>query len=154
MRLSDGSTMTWERGAGPIVADRDASLRFEIRTPGGAPAALEPYMGMPGHLMLTRFDGAVFVHLHPAGTISLASQEAFLLRQPGDTLRGSLGRRLTAAERPMRGPTPDVVSFPYAFPQPGPYRLWVQVKRNGRILTGVFDVDVRPISAAGARMSP
>jgi len=156
VRLSDGSTMTWERGAGPIVADRDASLRFEIRTPGGAPAALEAYMGMPGHLMLTRFDGAVFVHLHPAGTISLASQEAFLLRQPGDTLRGSLGRRLTAAERTMRPmrPTPHVVSFPYAFPQPGPYRLWVQVKRNGRILTGVFDADVRSISAAGARMSP
>ena len=34
------------------------------------------------------------------------------------------------------------VSFPYAFPKPGRYRLWVQVKRDHRILTGVFDAEV------------
>ncbi len=38
----------------------------------------------------------------------------------------------------------DAVAFPYAFPKPGLYRIWVQVKRDGRILTGVFDADVRP----------
>ena len=34
------------------------------------------------------------------------------------------------------------VSFPYAFPKSGPYRIWVQTKSEGRILTGVFDTTV------------
>src|SRR5207253_7143157 len=67
--------------------------------PKGQPVTLEPYMGMAGHLMLARTDGAVFVHLHPAGTVSLAAAETFALRQPGDTVRGALGKRLTAMEK-------------------------------------------------------
>ena len=146
-RLADGSTMTWERGDAPIVVDQEAPLRFVVTDPAGRPATLEPYMGMAGHLMLTRNDGAVFAHLHPAGTVSLAAVETFALRQPGDTVRGALGKRLTAMDMGRREGGEahfDAVSFPYAFPKPGPYRLWVQVKRSDRILTGVFDVEVRP----------
>ena len=160
--LADGSTMTWERGGTPLVVDQDAPLHFVVTDPHGKPAALEPYMGMAGHAMLTRDDGAVFVHLHPAGTISLAALETFALRQPGDTIRGLLGARMTALERGSGGAVPDVaermpgmhrrepfpapssLSFPYSFPKAGQYRIWVQVKRSGRILTGVFDADVQP----------
>jgi hypothetical protein len=165
-KLADGSIMTWERGGAPIVVDRDAPLRFMVTDPHGRPATLEPYMGMAGHAMLTRDDGAVFVHLHPTGTVSLAALETFALRQPGDTVRGLLGARMTALEKgsgepgavpagpgrtpaehgmePLPAPRSPLVSFPYAFPQPGHYRIWVQVKRGGRILTGVFDTDVQP----------
>jgi hypothetical protein len=31
------------------------------------------------------------------------------------------------------------VAFPYGFPRAGDYRIFVQVKRAGRIETGVFD---------------
>ena len=153
--LGDASTMTWQRGAGPIVVTQDARLVFAVSAPDGTPATLEPYMGMAGHLVLTRDDGAVFVHLHPAGTISLAAQETFELRQPGDTVPGALATRLTERDKhgnePHRaGASPDgVVSFPYAFPRAGNYRLWVQVKRQGRILTGVFDIAVE--GAASSR---
>jgi hypothetical protein len=144
--LADGSTMTWERPDTPIVVDQAAPLRFFVRTPDGKPAALEPYMGMAAHAMITRDDGAVFVHLHPAGTISLAAQQTFIARQPGDTVRGELGKRLAGMvmSREQGAVLAGAVSFPYAFPQPGHYRLWVQVRHNHRIQTGVFDADVRP----------
>ncbi len=149
-QLEDRSIMTWVRDSTPLDVGRELELRFAVNTPDGTPAVLEPYMSMPSHAVIARDDGAVFVHLHPAGTIAMASQLVYELRQPDDTVRGRLGARITAAERqPMHmdpGSTStgsSVVSFPYAFPQPGRYRLWVQVKRAGRILTGVFDAVVQ-----------
>ncbi|WP_373495706.1 hypothetical protein [Aquiflexum sp.] len=36
----------------------------------------------------------------------------------------------------------SMVRFPYAFPQEGNYRIWIQVKIDGRIVNGAFDVEV------------
>ena len=38
-------------------------------------------------------------------------------------------------------PSPEF-SFPYGFPKPGAYRIFVQMKQDGKIETGVFDVKV------------
>jgi hypothetical protein len=144
--LEDGSLMTLEPGAS-FVEGKDASLRFTLVGKDGKPLSLEPYIGMAGHAVVSRDDGAVFVHLHPSGTISMASQMAFAMRQPGDTIAGRLGRRMNASGM-SHGvpPIPEngVISFPYAFPKPGNYHLWVQVKHAGRILTAPFAVEVKP----------
>jgi len=35
------------------------------------------------------------------------------------------------------------LSFPYAFPSAGRYRVWVQLRVRGRVRTAAWDVDVR-----------
>jgi hypothetical protein len=144
--LPDGATITWERGDAPLVAGAPAPLSFAIREPNGRPASLEPYLGMPGHAVVMRADGAVFIHLHPMGTVSAAAQATFALRRPGDTTSGAVGARVTARDSAMAHMAHAFpagrLSFPYAFPQPGRYRIWVQVKRQGRVETAAFDADV------------
>jgi len=148
-RLEDGSLITLEH-APNFVAGKDAALRFSVVGADNKPLALEPYIGMPGHAVVSRDDGAVFVHLHPSGTISMASQMAFMMRQPSDSVTGRLGQRIKASEamHPVNSiPGNGVISFPYAFPQPGKYHMWVQVKHAGRILTGAFAFEVQPAGA-------
>ena len=156
MTLEDGTRMTWLAPGSRLVAGADASLRFVVTAPPGAPLALESYMGMPAHAVVARDDGQVFIHLHPQGTISTAAQRAFVMRQAGDTITGRLAQRLAtdtashAGMHPVGGSmaaaTTDTLSFPYAFPEPGRYHIWVQAKRQGRVITGVFVATV-----AGAR---
>ena len=129
--LMGGGRMDFETD-GELVADRDTALRFAAFDAGGAPLPLEPYMGMFGHAALRRSDGTVFTHLHPAGSISMAAAE-MLARREGTASPMPLASSATAHE----------VEFPYAFPRAGEYRVWVQVRSGGRVLTGVFDVAVR-----------
>jgi hypothetical protein len=143
--LEGGLTMTWEGKPEPLVAGREADLRFAVRDAAGRPAALEPYMGMMSHAVVTRDDGAVFVHLHPVGSFSMAAQQAFAGREgtagmPGMDHSAHAMPAMTGLKQPAAGE----VSFPYEFPQPGRYRLWVQVKSGGTVRTGVFDAQVRP----------
>ncbi|HEX6862604.1 MAG TPA: hypothetical protein VF414_07310 [Thermoanaerobaculia bacterium] len=119
--------LTWLKT--PLVAGREVDLSFEAQVP------LEPYMGMMGHAVITRPDGEVFVHLHPVGSFSMASQQAF-------------ERRMGVAPAHAHHHPSTAVSFPYEFPRPGPYRIWVQVKSGGKVLTGAFDAEVTSPRAA------
>jgi hypothetical protein len=107
---------------------------------------------MPAHGVVTRVDGAVYVHLHPMGTITKAAQDAFHARDRGDTTEsGRLRPRDHAAhvmDESSSADTLPVVAFPYAFPRAGEYRLFVQVKRAGRILTGAFAIAVTDSASA------
>lgn len=134
--LEEGATMLWHHEQ-PLVAGRETTLRFEVRTAGGHPAPLEPYMGMLSHAALTRDDGGVFVHLHPSGSINMAAQQAFAQKDGTAHVPDHSAHAGHAA--------PSVVSFPYEFPQPGRYRIWVQVKSEGQVRTGVFDAEVGEI---------
>jgi hypothetical protein len=146
--LSDGGAIVWQRGAAALVAGEPAPLDFTVRDADGRPAAVEPYLGMAAHAVVARDDGSVFIHLHPMGTISAASQATFAIRQRGDTVTGTIGPQIAAADSAMammaHGRQTSAVSFPYAFPQPGRYRIWVQVKQHGTVETAGFDAQVAP----------
>jgi hypothetical protein len=105
------------------------SLRFHVVDAAGAPAALEPYMGMAGHAAIVAPDGSVFAHIHPSGTVAMP---ALALAQ---------GMDMGAMHMPD-APIPSTISFPYGFPRAGAYRIFVQVKHAGRVVTGAFDVRV------------
>jgi hypothetical protein len=133
--LPDGSVMRWLNAEDAFVAGTDADLVFRVENANGGAVAVDPYMGMGGHAMLNRRDGGVFIHLHPTGMISVAAQ-ARLEETAGQT-SGMGGMR-------MSGPGADgVVRFPMIVPDAGPYRIWVQVRRGERVLTGHFDAVVR-----------
>ena len=141
--MGGGFTMSWKGDAGPLTARQLTDLHFVVRDAKGEVAKLQPYMGMAAHAVVVRDDGSVFIHLHPMGTVATVSQEVFALRDRGDTTSNG---RLRAGALPgaMSGMSMSGdLTFPYEFPKPGRYRIWVQVKPNAQVLTGAFDVDVR-----------
>ena len=140
--FGDGRIMKWER-ARSITAGREASLRFVVREGDGTLSRLEPYMSMLGHAAIRRQDGAVFTHLHPAGSVSVAAQQVFQLRA-GDKRPKRITPEMMEklCQPPDAGLPQQPLSFPYEFPRPGQYRLWVQVKIDGKVHTGVFDTEV------------
>lgn len=148
--LADGSRMRIALNSdGPLVAGAEESIRVTVTDANGRPAALETYMGMAAHGVVVRLDGMVYVHLHPMGTVTTAAQQAFAARDRGDTTEAGRLRADPHAMHAMASPPAATdVEFPYAFPSPGDYRLFVQVKRGGRILTGAFPIAVVD-SAAG-----
>jgi hypothetical protein len=122
--------IVWEQQGEPLVAGQLRTFTFRIDGENGEPVRdLELYMGMPGHAVFVRRDRRVFAHIHPGGSVPAA---ALAIASP-----------LTAAGHGSHHTTlPPVVSFPYGFPEEGEYRIFVQVKRGGRIQTAAFDVEV------------
>lgn len=174
--LGDGTTITWEQDpAKPLLAGNLQSLRFNLMDKSGEPALLEPYLGMAGHAVVMKEDGSVYIHLHPVGSYSMASQKTMLNRFENEVGPVNFDRipksiefmdsidsiiaDLDAMSEEERNkvlmkdmdhpqfdpehPEHSILSFPYAFPSPGRYRIWIQVKRNGEILNSAFDAVIR-----------
>src|SRR6202034_2054435 len=141
--LPDGNRMVWERGPIPLSANHFVWLRFRLEDPQSKPATdVEPYMGMAGHAEIVRSDCSVFAHIHPDGSVAIAALE--LAQKNSGTPVAANGNDSATMDGRMSMPmsmdkiSPEV-SFPYGFPKAGEYRIFVQIRRAGRVETGVFD---------------
>lgn len=140
--LSDGSRMIWDRDAQPLQAGVPLILRFRVIDHAGNPAQdLEPYMGMAAHAAIVRSDGSVFAHVHPTGSVPMASFELAQASLP-ETLVERAHNSMNMGQMGADKVAPEI-SIPYGFPKAGLYRVFVQVKRSGQIQTGVFDANVK-----------
>jgi hypothetical protein len=166
--LPDGHRMVWVRNANvPLKSNAAMDFTFRVEDKDGKPIAdLESYMGMAGHAEFVRDDFTVFAHVHPAGSVSMASLElaqsglspalagndsSMPMDMPGMNMSSTSSN--SSSSSPSSPPRmimavasqqlPAEVSFPYGFPQPGNYRIFVQVKRAGQVETGVFDAHVQ-----------
>ena len=130
--LAGGYKMVWDRGDAALRAKRPYEFRFRLEDDRGRPAeGVELYMGMLGHAAFVSADRTVFAHVHPSGSVPMP---AIQLAQPENPHDGHMMM--------MQAALPAAVSFPYGFPKPGSYRIFVQMKRAGQIATGVFDAQV------------
>lgn len=168
--LQDGSSIVWEEKPNQkLMAGNVYDLKFSVLAPDGKPAELQTYLGMMGHAAVIKDDASVYIHLHPNGTYSSTAVQVLQKRieetsnkrpninnakQFRDSVDNVLAKlqTMTEAERDkllmgnmkheLNGHHNGQVTFPYAFPKAGHYRVWLQVKREGKILTGVFDANV------------
>jgi hypothetical protein len=132
--FDDGSgALRWTSATTPR-AGATIPMAFEVDGADGKPvAAIQAYMGMAGHAMIVARDFSVFAHIHPTGSVPMAALA--LVEGVAAPIDHSHHAGMTF------GPE---LSFPYAFPHAGDYRVFVQIKKDGRIETAAFDVGVAP----------
>ena len=123
--LANGAKMIWDH---PVLkANVAQALTFRVVDADGAPAKLEPYMGMAAHAEVVAMDASVFAHLHPNGSVAMP---ALMLAQRDD-MKMDMATSISPA-----------LTFPFGFPKPGAYKIFVQIKRAGVIETAAFDATV------------
>ena len=109
-------------------------LRFEVQDQNGKPATgLEPYMGMAAHAEIMNSDLQVFAHIHPSGSVPMAS----LMMASTNSADSMPGMDMNS----VQAVSPEL-SMPYGFPKPGHYRIFLQFKRANKIETAHFDTVV------------
>jgi hypothetical protein len=148
-KLPDGYSIVWDRPAN-LTANTAYAFRFRLLDRGSRPATdMQPYLGMAGHAAFVKADGSSFAHTHPNGSAAMAAVMLANGEMPADmsggmgSMRGmAMGSAANASPAAVQ-PIAPTVDFPYGFPSPGRYRIFIQMKHGSTVETGVFDAEVR-----------
>jgi hypothetical protein len=112
---------------GSLEAGQDLSFRFALAdaASGAAVRDLQPYLGAWGHILLVRREGDEVIHAHPV-------EENAAPASPW------------VHSHAMPGPSPPEIETTTGFKRPGQYKVWLQVQRNGQVLTFPYVLRVAP----------
>jgi hypothetical protein len=137
-KLPDGYTMVFDKPA-TLTANTAYVLRFRLLDPTGQPTKnMQLYLGMAGHAAFVKSDFTTFAHTHPDGS---AAMPALMLAEASTAAAVGSGSPMDGMAA-TSGPLAPEVEFPYGFPSPGRYRIFIQMKHGSTVETGVFDADV------------
>lgn len=141
-RLPDGYVMVWARP--PVLkALQPYVFEFYLLDPQGRPPAdMALYMGMLGHAAFVRSDGKVFAHIHPGGSGAMAAMMLAHRTAPDAQKAAPVSMPMQMPAEGAPAALPNRVQFPYGFPTPGKYRIFVQMKHGDTIETAAFDANV------------
>lgn len=118
----DRPEVTWALLPPRPVAGRPVTIEVDAGTTG-----VQPWLGMPGHLIVRSRAGDFLGHVHESGAMTSA------VPGPDDTVA-------------RFGPT---LRFTFTFPRPGHYLLWLQFAEDFQILTVPSAIDVGHEDGAG-----
>ncbi len=145
---SDGYKITLAPGSSKIIAGAETLLRLHVEKGGKPVTDLAPYLSAPIHFAIVPESLAFTLHRHGSVDETLASDDMAM----GDQQAMAMKIDDHVSMEGMEGmhhdddvPTafgPDLISEPIAFPQPGKYRVFVQMKHGAEIITADFMVDV------------
>ncbi len=110
---------------GPAPAGTPTTLRFRIARDGVPVSGTDPWLGMPGHLLVDGAPGGrpLFAHVHAARPVP------------------------SGAAPPARSAGPELL-FVYTFPRPGVHRVRVQFLLDRTVRTMTATLDVAPARGA------
>jgi len=133
--LADRYRLVLVRGEKSYTAGEPVLLTFRMETRSGRPVDdLELYLGMPAQAFVLKHDQSVFARLNPLANVPMVSlRQAGLLNSPVPP---------DMRVHSMNMGVPAEFSFPYGFPSAGNYRIFVQIRRAGKVETGAFDINV------------
>ena len=135
----------WANKQNQYLVNYEIELDFYITDNLNQSVSLEPYIQMGGHGAILDDSAQTFIHIHPIGTISMASQELYNqeynVSKSGICYFGTPNDSLVNYSNLYN--QNSFLSFPpVMLSNPGKYFMWIQGKSNNEIVTEKFEFNV------------
>lgn len=136
------STIDVTLDAPTIRAGRATTMRFAASVDGHPVDRLEPYLGAKGHLVALREGDLAYLHVHPTGPAPSEDDEHGADGGHDDAGAPAHSHGDDASADAPKHEADSEATFAATFPTAGRYRLFLQIRVDGRIRTTDYTVEV------------